>query len=417
VNPDDLILVSIDDHVVEPPDMFQRHMPERYRDEAPHVEHIDGVDRWFFQGQECGPLGIGAVVTWPKHEWDMDPVAFAEMRPGAYDVHDRVRDMNVNGVLASMCFPTFPGFAGTWLAQAGDTRLSAIAVAAYNDWHIDEWCGAYAGRFIPLAIAPLGDFDAVVREIRRVADKGCTAMSFPEVPYGAGLPGFYGDEWDKVFAALCDVDMAICMHIGGAFRLLPRPEGATTDQLIIMSPQLSALAATDLIASGTLTRFPDLKIAMSEGGIGWIPFFLDRLDRHLENQTWTGLDLGGFTGTELFRKHFLGCFITDPSALRIADRIGLDAIAWECDYPHSDSTWPHSPELLLAECESAGLDDRAISKMTWENACRFFRFDPFAHTTREEATVGALRKLNPELDITETSKAEYRQRYAARAQV
>ena len=409
-----MILISIDDHVVEPPAMFERHMPERSRDVAPHVEHIDGVDRWFFQGQECGPLGIGAVATWPKHEWDMDPVAFAEMRPGAYDIHDRVRDMNVNGVLASMCFPTFPGFAGTWLAQAGDAHTSEIAVAAYNDWHIDEWCGTYPGRFLPLAIAPVWDLDAVVREIDRVARKGCTAMSLPEVPYGIGLPSFYGDEWDPVFAALCDNDIAICMHIGVSFRMLPRPEGATTDQLIIMSPQMSALAATDLIVSGTFNRFPDLKVALSEGGIGWIPFFLDRLDRHVENQTWTGLEIGASTGTELFRKHFLGCFITDPSALRIADRIGTDVIAWECDYPHSDSTWPQSPEYLLAECEAAGLEESVISKMTWENASRFFRFDPFAHTAREQATVGALRKLNPELDTSETSKAVYRERYAAR---
>src|ERR1700757_2197409 len=135
---EELILVSIDDHVIEPPDLFERHMPEKYRDQAPHVVHqADGVDRWLFQGIECGPTGLGAVATWPSHEWDMDPVGFAEMRPACYDIHDRVRDMNVNGLLGSMCFPTFAGFAGTWLAQAPDSSLTSMAISAYNDWHID----------------------------------------------------------------------------------------------------------------------------------------------------------------------------------------------------------------------------------------------------------------------------------------
>jgi predicted TIM-barrel fold metal-dependent hydrolase len=411
----DLVLVSIDDHVIEPPDLFQRHMPERLRSQAPYVEHRpDGSDRWLFQGTECGPTGLGAVATWPREEWSMDPIGFAEMRPAAYDIHDRVRDMNINGVAASMCFPTFPGFAGTWLAQAPDRPLTNMAISAYNDWHIDEWCASYPGRFLPLAVGPLWDRDALVAEIHRVAAKGCTAISLPETPYGVGLPSFYTDHWDPVFTALCDTDVTVCMHIGGAFGLLRRPEGAPHDQLIIMSPQLSAVATTDLMVSGTFNRFPDLRVAMSEGGIGWIPFLLDRLDRHIWNHSWTGLDFGGLTGTELFRKNFLGCFITDPSALQLADRIGTDTIAWECDYPHSDSTWPTSPESLSAELTAAGLSDDVIEKITWRNASRFFRHDPFCQLPREQLTVGALRRLNPQVDTTTTSRHEYRARYEAR---
>jgi predicted TIM-barrel fold metal-dependent hydrolase len=412
---DDLILVSIDDHVIEPPDLFERHMPERFRADAPRVVHQDnGVDSWLFQGMEIGEPGLGAVASWPKDEWGFDPVGFAEMRPGCYDIHDRVRDMNVNGVLASMCFPTFAGFAGTWLAQAPDRKLTAMAISAYNDWHIDEWCGSYPGRFMPLALGSLWDRDALVAEIHRVAAKGCTAISLPETPYGVGLPSFYTDHWDPVFQALCDTDMAICMHIGGAFGLLKRPEGAPFDQLIIMSPQLSAVATTDLMVSGTFNRFPDLKVAMSEGGIGWIPFLLDRIDRHISNHSWTGLDFGGLNGTELFRKNFLGCFITDPSALHLVDRIGVEAIAWECDYPHSDSTWPTSPEALIGEVEAAHLSDPVINQITWENACRFFRFDPFATRSKDQATVRALRGLNPEVDTSITSRQEYRARFEAR---
>jgi predicted TIM-barrel fold metal-dependent hydrolase len=216
-----------------------------------------------------------------------------------------------------------------------------------------------------------------------------------------------------VFTALCDNDVAICMHIGGAFNLIQRAEGATMDQLIVISPQLSAIATTDLVVSGTFKKFPTLKVALSEGGIGWIPFLLDRIDRHVVNHSWTGVDIGAKDGSELWRKNFLGCFITDPSSLRLVDRMGIDTVAWECDYPHSDSTWPNSPEMLLAECNNAGLDDNVINKVSWENACRFFRYDPFQHIPKERATVAALRALATDVDTATTSKAEYRARYTA----
>jgi predicted TIM-barrel fold metal-dependent hydrolase len=413
MNVDDMIMVSIDDHAIEPRDLFQRHLPERFRSEAPHVEQLDnGADAWIYDGQPIGFFYLSSVATWPPDEWDMDlPTGFRHMRPACYDIDERVRDMNANGLLASMCFPTFAGFAGQALAGAGDEALTSHVISAYNDWHIDEWAGTHPGRILPLAIGPLRDVDAMATEIRRVAAKGCTAIAMPETPYAVGLPSYYTDYWEPVFEALTDTDMAICMHIGPAFSLLTRPPEAPHDQLIIMSPQLSAIATTDLMVSGVLRRFPTLRVALSEGGIGWIPFLLDRIDRHLVNQTWTGLDFEGLTATEVFRRNFLGCFITDPSSLALHDRIGIDSIAWECDYPHSDSTWPRSPEILLAEMIAAGLSDADMEKVTWQNASRFFRFDPFAHRAKEACTVGALRSEAQDVDLEVTSREEYAQRY------
>jgi hypothetical protein len=180
-----------------------------------------------------------------------------------------------------------------------------------------------------------------------------------------------------------------------------------------MSPQLSAVACTDLMVGGVFNKFPDLKVAMSEGGIGWIPFLLDRVDLHMRNQTWAGLDLGGLNGTDIFRRNFLGCFITNPSSLELRHRIGIESIAWECDYPHSDSTWPRSPEILHAELEAAGVPAEERHLIGWKNACRFFDFDPFVAIPQEKATVGALRAQASDVDVTETSRAEYRRRYEA----
>jgi predicted TIM-barrel fold metal-dependent hydrolase len=414
VNIDDMILVSIDDHVIEPPDLFEHHMPEKYRDRAPQFERLDsGVDQWVFQGEVMGTVGLGATASWPREEWNFDPVGLAEMRPGCYDIHQRVRDMNANGVLASVNFPTAAGFAGAWLAGKPDRELSRIAVSAYNDWQIDELAGSYPGRIIPMGILPLWDTDACVAEIERIAAKGCTTVSFPETPYANSLPSFYGDHWDSVLAAAERLGIVLSMHIGGAFNLMQRPEGAPADQLIILAAQLSAVAATDLITSGTFRKFPDLRVALSEGGIGWVPFLLDRMDKHMWNQSWTHLDIGAETATEIWQKNFLGCFITDPTTLRVLGRIGEHTVAWECDYPHSDSTWPSSPESLMDELVDAGVADAVIHQITWENGCRFYRFNPFTHTPREQATVGALRAQATDVDTSTTTKAEYRERYLA----
>jgi predicted TIM-barrel fold metal-dependent hydrolase len=413
----DMVMVSIDDHVIEPPDLFEHHWPSTRRDEAPRLERRDdGVDVWVFQGAEMGNVGLNAVASWPHEEWGFDAIGHAEMRPGCYDMDLRVRDMDANGVLASMMFPTFAGFNGVRFAEPAipDKDLATMAIAAYNDWQIDELAGEHPGRFIPLAIGPVYDSAKLATEIRRVAAKGCTAISLPETPYGVGLPGFDDrDYWDPVFAACCDEDVVLCLHIGGSFGLIKLPPGMLIDHLIVLAPQLSAITMADLLLAGALARFPTLKVALSEGGIGWIPFFLDRLDRHMWNHEWTGLQIGppGVTPSELYRSNFLGCFITDPSALHLRDRIGIDTIAWECDYPHSDSTWPRSPETLWGELHGAGCTAEEIDKITWENACRFFRFDPFVQRTREQAGVGALRAGATDVDVRETSRAEYRRRW------
>src|SRR4029453_10823157 len=131
---DDLILVSIDDHVVGPPDMFLNHVPAKNTDEA-RIGCTDdrGVDQWMYQGRPQGVSGLNAVVSWPAEEWGRDPAGFAEMRPGVYDVHERVRDMNRNGILGSMCFPTFTGFSAGHLTHFKDD-ITDVMIKAYNDW-------------------------------------------------------------------------------------------------------------------------------------------------------------------------------------------------------------------------------------------------------------------------------------------
>ena len=415
---EDMILVSIDDHVIEPRDMFDRHVPDRYRDQAPRsVMDDNGIERWVFQGSISGSGSLNAVVGWPKEEWGMDPTTYSEMRPGAYDIHERVRDMNHNGILASMCFPSFAGFSARFFQESPDKDLALVMLKAYNDWHIDEWCAAYPGRFIPLGIAPVWDPKALADEICRLSAKGCKAVTMPELPHIQGLPSYHDlDYWGPFFKAACDEGVVMCLHIGQGFGAINSAPGAPIDNLIILATQVSALAAQDLLWGGALRAYPELKVAWSEAGIGWIPFYLDRCDRHYTNQKWLGHDFGDKLPSDIFREHSLACYVTDPTALRVRDAIGIDIIAWECDYPHSDSIWPDAPEFVHREMIEAGCSDDEIHMITWQNTCRFFDYDPFRHISQPDANVGALRALSPDVDCTTRSKHEWRSLYESAAQ-
>jgi predicted TIM-barrel fold metal-dependent hydrolase len=413
VHVDDMIIISIDDHVVEPPDMWCN-APAKYKDRAPRlVRDEKGFDSWVFEDRVFGMVGLNAVVTWPKEEWGLNPSSIAEMRPATYVVEERVRDMNRNGVLASMCFPSLPGFSGRRFQEATDKDVALVMLRTYNDWHFDEWCGSHPGRFIPLMIGPLWDVDATVAEVKRMAAKGCRAISMPELPYMQGLPSYQHDYWNPVFQVLSDEGFVMCLHIGMGLDAINMGPDFSPDNFMVLSTQVTVLAVQDLLWGPAMRTYPDLKIAFSEGGIGWIPFLLDRVDRHYLNQRWTGQDFGGKMPSDVFREHALACFISDPTSLKLYKEIGVDLIAFETDYPHSDSLWPDAPEDLLGQCHGAGLSDEDIEKVSWKNAARFCDYDPFSRIPKESATVGALRAQAGDVDTSEVPRREWRARYEA----
>ena len=391
MNTDDLILISVDDHVVEPPDMFQNHLPAKYKDAAPRVIVAeDGSDVWLYEGQQLPNIGLNAVAGKPHEEYGIEPTTFAEMRTGCYDIHDRVKDMNANGVLGSMCFPSFPQFCGQLFARTEDKQVALAMLQAYNDWHVDEWCGSYPGRFIPLALPPVWDPQLMAAEVHRMAAKGCRAVTFSENPEKLGWPSFHNEHWDPFWQAVSDTGTVVCLHIGSSSQLTITSVEAPINVMISLQPMNLVQAAADLLWSRVMTEFPLVRFALSEGGIGWIPYFLERVDYVYEHhQAWTGQDLP-MKPSELFHERFITCFIDDASGLKNRDDVGIEQMTWECDYPHSDSTWPESPERLAKSL--AGIPDDEIRAITYQNAMRLFHYDPFAHLPIEESTVAALRK-------------------------
>ena len=401
MNKEDMILISVDDHIVEPPNMFKDHLSKKYLEDAPRLVHNpDGSDMWKFRDTVIPNVALNAVAGRPKEEYGLEPQGLDEIRPGCYNVDERVKDMNAGGILGSICFPSFPGFAGRLFATE-DPEFSLALVQAYNDWHIEEWCGAYPARFIPMAIPVIWDAELCAEEVRRVSKKGVHALTFTENPAAMGYPSFHSEYWNPLFEALCDTNTVMNIHIGSSGRLAITAPDAPMDVMITLQPMNIVQAAADLLWSRPIKEYPDLKVALSEGGTGWIPYFLERADRTYEmHSTWTHQNFGGKLPSEVFREHFLTCFISDKVGVQLRNMIGIDNIAWEADYPHSDSMWPGAPEELWDVLSANNVPDDEINKITYQNSMRWYSFDPFTHIPREQASVGALRKAAEGHDVS-----------------
>lgn len=400
MNPDEMILISVDDHIAEPATMFDAHVPAKYRDLAPRVVTDErGIEQWWYGEVKGRNLGLNAVAGKSPEMYNIDASRYDEMRPGCYDVHERVRDMNAGGQLAGLNFPNFTGFSGQVLNQGPDRDVNEIMIKAYNDWHVDEWCGAYPGRFIPCGMLPLFDVERAAAEVRRLAAKGCHAVTFSENPEALGMPSIHSGAWDPLFAACCETETVLCCHLGSSSRSVGASIDAPAGVPMTLSSAATIWTLVELLWATFWQRFPGLKFSLTEGDIGWIPYFLWRAE-HVQDRHhgWTKHDFGpGGSPTQVFRDHILCCFIKETVGPELIGHFNDDNVCWESDYPHSDGTWPNAPEELARTL--AGLPDAQVAKISHLNAMRHYSFDPFAHRPREQCTAAALRAESPDVDV------------------
>ena len=370
--PDDAQIISVDDHVVEPPNVWQDRLPAKFKERGPRsVRDDEGRDVWMFEGTPRFNGGLGAVAGKPASSTAPIRSATARCCPGATTSRQRLQDMDVDGIHAELCFPTFPGFAGNTFYTAEDKDLAVACVSAYNDWLVEEWCAAAPGRQIPLVLVPFWDVDRTVAEIERVAAKGAKAITFTEAPHAIGLPSFHTEHWDPVFAAAQDADLPLCMHFGSGGTPAIAPGGPFTAAIALFGLN-SQQCTVELVNSRIFERFPRLKVALSEGGIGWMPYILERCDYTWErHRFYTGME-DAKRPSEIFRDHIYGCFIYDDAGLKNIDLIGEDNIMFECDYPHSDSNWPHTRKMLAESLRD--VPDERARKIVEGNARKLFNF-------------------------------------------
>jgi len=367
-------IISVDDHLVEPPHTFDGRMPSRYRAQAPRVLEKDGAHVWIYDGKLIPNVGFNAVVGRPVDEWSFEPQRFEEMRRGAWDIHARVMDMNLSGVYASLSFPSFlPGFAGQRLQLgASDQGLALAAMRAWNEWHLDEWYGSYPERIIPCQIPYWLDPQVAAREIYQNAERGFKAVTFSENPALLGLPSVHSGHWDPIMRACEETQTVINLHIGSSGTSPSTTDDAPPDVTGVLFFGYAMFAAVDWLFSRIPVRFPGIKIVLSEGGIGWVAALLDRLDHMASYQemygTWNGIEL---SPAEVLQRNFWFCAVEDPSSFVQRERIGIDHILLEEDYPHCDSLWPRTQRAVHASVGTLPASD--IRKLTWENAARLYR--------------------------------------------
>lgn len=380
-------IFSVDDHVVEPPDIFQGRFPAKYADQEPRViDTENGGQAWRWLDRVLPNVGFNAVAGRPMEEQSSEPARFEHMRPGAWNIHERVKDMDIDGVAVSLCFPSFlPGFVGQRLTLwPDDPELALAAMRAYNDWHLEAWCGAYPDRFVPQQIAYLRDPEIAAAEIRRNAQRGFRCVSFSEAPFRHGLPTIHSGYWDPFFQACEETETVINLHVGSGGEIMSTsddaPRGVTT-QLFAASAMIYCV---DWLYSGVAERFPNIKICMSEGGLGWVPVVIDRLE-HFRERVPLYL-VGTSASAEMLRRNFWFCALDEPSAFANAEVIGVDNILVEADYPHGDSTWPNTQPLL--EKHLGALPAELQDKFCWSNAARLFRHEmPANHLIGRRAAI------------------------------
>jgi predicted TIM-barrel fold metal-dependent hydrolase len=281
--------------------------------------------------------------------------------------------MDLNGLYSSLNFPSFlPGFAGQRLQMTTPDRgLAEASVRAWNDWHIDTWAGTHPGRIIPCQIPWMLDPELGAKMIRENAERGFRAVSFTEAPYQLGLPSLHSGHWDPMMAACAETGTVVNLHIGSSGASPATSDDAPPDVVGVLFFAYAIYAAVDWLYSMIPVRFPDIKICLSEGGIGWVAGLMDRLDHMLSYHEMYGTWTSDLTPAEVLRRNFWFCAVEDPSSFALRDRIGIENILVEADYPHCDSTWPNSQRVIHEEIGSLPPED--IERITWRNASELYQ--------------------------------------------
>src|SRR3954451_11638444 len=363
-------LFSVDDHIVEPADVWTKRLPKKFQEKGPHVIEADGRQFWVFEDQRSATMGLNAVAGKDPKDWGTDPVRFADLIPGCYEPAARADDFRAEGIVGSVLFPSLPGFGGRVFFEMKDKELADLCVRAYNDFVIDEWCAAAPDIFVPTIILQLWDPELAAAELRRCAERGARAVSFPENPSYLKLPSLHTDHWDPVFRAFEETGVVCSMHLGSSGHIpIPTPDSHFSVAITAAPAVVGIETITDMLFGTLPRRFPNVQFVLTEGGIGYVPYILERADFVWgKHRFWA--PFGDIKPSEVFHRQFAVCAVNETFGLSAdaIDLIGIDNILWESDYPHSETTWPSSQ--TEAAKALGHLTTEQIDKITHQNAER-----------------------------------------------
>ena len=367
-------LISSDSHLIEPPDLWTSRLDKAMRPLAPRVLEAGDEQWWETEGKRGLSFAGGAQTgdRFTKPQELRTGARFEQVRRGGYEPDAHVRDAEDDGVLGSVLYPT----QGLILYTQASAPLLAACCRAYNDW-LAEFCSYAPDRLKGVAMLTLDDIDGAVAEMARARDLGLSGALIPTaVP--AGRP-YTSPDYEPLWSAAVDLGMPLSLHLGanrvgaGGFE---SDMAHIRESYFAVCEQSVKESIADLIFAGVFDRYPTLRVGSVEHELGWIPFFLDRLD-YTYTQRHGNARYYRYTTAEkpsdFFRRNVFCSFQDDALGIRERATIGMDGITWGSDYPHTESTFPHSVEIMARRLEGVPIEDQR--KITAGNAARLYGFE------------------------------------------
>jgi uncharacterized protein len=364
-------LVSADGHINELPDLWTKDVPEHMADLVPRVvSSEDAGDTWIL-APKLPPRKMGSSAASRDSSGAYKPTAtYKDMRPGSFDPKARIEDMELDGVGAEVLYPG----QGRALDTFANEEVRAYCARRYNDW-MAEFQAADPKRLVGLAILPpLDDGDTAREELIRAADLGLRGAFLSVAIDGPPLsePAFEG-----FWATAAERGIPISFHIGNSRQHWVLSQGdlgpGEREAMMSMVPMSVGEHLAVLTFSGILDRHPELRIVLAECGVGWVPYFLQRMDSVFHKHGHAISTSRDRLPSEVFRDQAFVTFQEDEVGLRLRDILGERSMMWASDYPHSETTWPNSQDVVKREFENIAPDTR--SRILADNCVELYRLD------------------------------------------
>jgi predicted TIM-barrel fold metal-dependent hydrolase len=359
-------LVSADSHVNPPRDLWQRDAPAALRDRVPRVESTPEGDVWVTDGRRSAIPGLSFMAGREHRDYEIR-IQYKDMRPGSWDVPARLADMDRDGIAVDVLYGGGP-------TRFEDPELRRWCIGRYNDW-LFELERQAPGRLVGVPLLPVNTVEETLAELRRVLAKGARTVQVDAFADNVGAPHYSDPVWEPLWAAVAEAGIPIAFHIQGprgmALQRLYDPVPGVREAFISLAPLGIGELISQLVFCGVCQRHPGLRFVVVETGIGWLPYFLERMDGTFEkHRFWTRSIITERPSTYWYRQGH-ATFIEDRAGLKLRHEAGLDNIMWSSDYPHSDSTWPRSREVVADHFR--GVPDAERRQIVHDNAARLYR--------------------------------------------
>lgn len=371
---DSPLVISSDSHVFEPPDLWVNRIDHRFKERAPHMERVGDADQLIIEGnQQLAGIGLisGAGLRFETPELITNQARFEDVHVGGYDPDRHIADMELDGVAGEVLYPS----QGLFYFKVEDSELMSAIFRAYNDW-LAEFCANDPLRLKGIAMINLDDVSEGVKELERTAKMGLVGAMITEYP--AEERRYDIDDYEPFWAAAQDLNMPVSLHTATSRTGPSRAAGQITVRTASGRANKVFLPATslcDMIFSGVFDRHPELKVAIVEFELAWVPHLLSAMDyTYIERQNEASYRFkGNLLPSDLFHQNVYISFQEDDIGIRLRDVIGVDSIMWGSDYPHAESTFPKSQEILGRILDEVPSDEKA--KIVGINAARLYGFD------------------------------------------